>query len=49
MVQIIIAVAITAVVAVIITYMVSQKRFQKNTDEKIGVRRIVREPLLMRL
>lgn len=35
-VQIIIAVAITAVVAVIITYMVSQKRFQKNTDEKIG-------------
>ena len=36
MVQIIIAVAITAVVAVIITYMVSQKRFQKNTDEKIG-------------
>ncbi len=36
MVQIIIAVAITAVVAVIITYMVSQKQFQKNTDEKIG-------------
>ena len=34
--QIIIAVAITAVVAVIITYMVSQKQFQKNTDEKIG-------------
>ena len=34
--QIIIAVAITAVVAVIITYVVSQKRFQKNTDEKIG-------------
>lgn len=36
MVQIIIAVAITAVVAVIITYVASQKRFQKNTDEKIG-------------
>ena len=36
MVQIIIAVAITAVVAVINTYMVSQKQFQKNTDEKIG-------------
>ena len=36
MAQIIIAVVITAVVAVIITYVVSQKRFQKNTDEKIG-------------
>ncbi len=36
MVQVIIAVVITAVVAVIVTYMVSQKRFRKNTDEKIG-------------
>lgn len=36
MAQIIIAVAITAVVAVIITYVVSQNRFRKNTEEKIG-------------
>jgi ribonuclease Y len=34
--QIIIAVVITAVVAVIITYFVSNKHFQKVSDEKIG-------------
>lgn len=36
MAQIIIAVVITAVVAVIITYVVSKDRFKKSTEEKIG-------------
>ena len=49
MVHIIIAVVITAVVAILLTYVASNAHFKKVSDEKSEVQKIVREQSSMKL